>query len=70
MGTANSSYVLEEELGVLPRAIRHLFECIEASKTKAEFLVREYTVSLHHFFLHIMEKSCLIDQSMCLSKLP
>lgn len=39
MGCGNNTSLLEEELGILPRAIRQLYEAIEERTNQAEFLV-------------------------------
>lgn len=39
MGCGNNTSLLEEELGILPRAIRQLYESIEERQNQAEFLV-------------------------------
>lgn len=39
MGCGNNTSLLEEELGILPRAIRQLYEAIEERSNQAEFLV-------------------------------
>lgn len=39
MGCGNKSSSLEEELGVLPRAIRQLFKIVEERSHETEFLV-------------------------------
>jgi hypothetical protein len=39
MGCGNNTSLLEEELGILPRAIRQLYDNIEERQAQAEFLV-------------------------------
>lgn len=46
MGCGNSMSLLEEELGILPRAIRHLYEGVEERTNQAEFLVIQTLSSL------------------------
>jgi hypothetical protein len=46
MGCGNSMSLLEEELGILPRAIRHLYEGVEERTNQAEFLVIQTFSSL------------------------
>ncbi|GBG60665.1 hypothetical protein CBR_g11890 [Chara braunii] len=48
MGSGNNTAVLEEELGILPRVIRQLFESVEEKKAQAEFLVRCAFVEIYN----------------------
>ena len=45
MGCGNNVSLLEEELGILPRAIRQLYENVEERSNQAEFLVFLLTLS-------------------------
>lgn len=48
MGCGNNVSLLEEELGILPRAIRQLYENVEERSNQAEFLVFLLTLSIVH----------------------
>jgi hypothetical protein len=78
MGCGNSMSLLEEELGILPRAIRHLYEGVEERTNQAEFLVIQTLSSLslssqpHIFFYQISKGKpkfpCfLLHSRLCLS---
>ncbi|BBN17879.1 hypothetical protein Mp_7g17660 [Marchantia polymorpha subsp. ruderalis] len=48
MGCGNNTSLLEEELGILPRAIRQLYEAIEERTNQAEFLVKCAFVEIYN----------------------
>ncbi|CAM6106879.1 unnamed protein product [Calypogeia fissa] len=48
MGCGNNTSLLEEELGILPRAIRQLYESIEERNNQAEFLVKCAFVEIYN----------------------
>ncbi|KAH8967205.1 hypothetical protein BDL97_03G066500 [Sphagnum fallax] len=48
MGCGNSMSLLEEELGILPRAIRHLYEGVEERTNQAEFLIKCAFVEIYN----------------------
>ncbi|XP_024371268.1 uncharacterized protein [Physcomitrium patens] len=48
MGCGNNASLLEEELGILPRAIRQLFECVEERSNQAEFLIKCAFVEIYN----------------------
>ncbi|KAG0618575.1 hypothetical protein M758_4G074800 [Ceratodon purpureus] len=48
MGCGNNVSLLEEELGILPRAIRQLFETVEERSNQAEFLIKCAFVEIYN----------------------
>ncbi|KAL2614181.1 hypothetical protein R1flu_025873 [Riccia fluitans] len=48
MGCGNNTSLLEEELGILPRAIRQLYESIDERCNQAEFLVKCAFVEIYN----------------------
>lgn len=49
MGCGNNVSLLDEELGILPRAIRQLYESVEERSNQAEFLVFHLTLPKYCF---------------------
>lgn len=54
MGCGNNVSLLEEELGILPRAIRQLYESIEERSSQAEFLVHSLDLFIDPVLLCIL----------------
>lgn len=57
MGCGNNVSLLEEELGILPRAIRQLYESIEERSSQAEFLVLSLNLLIDLLLLCILSAS-------------
>lgn len=56
MGCGNNVSLLEEELGILPRAIRQLYENVEERSNQAEFLVCLLNLSFHILIVLVCEE--------------
>lgn len=52
MGTAETSGLSEEEVGIVPRVINFIFDEIEKRKSKAEFVVKASFLEIYNEDIH------------------